>query len=268
LAVLALTPLALHEVVAGMPAAAQSWLQTRSALRRVADLLSAPDRSETGLRTVLENPGRSVLRIHDLTAGWPGEDPVITGLGFEARPGERIGVVGPSGCGKSTLASVIMGFLPPSGGTLEVPARIGYLAQDAHSFDTTVAENVRIGARQASDDQVRAALTAVGLDFDLDRMVGEFDQAVSGGEARRLALARLVVSRLVEGDHDLLIFDEPTEHLDRDNAEQVIELIMDLDPGAALLVITHDPAVMARCDRIIRLQPVDSRDHAESGSTA
>lgn len=257
LAVLALTPLALHEAIAGLPATAITWRRTRAALRRAAELINPPDPSparSVGRRVTAD--GGVPLMVSGLAVGWPGGQPVVSDLDLEVRAGERVGLVGPSGIGKSTVAATLMGFIPPLAGTIAITDRVGYLAQDAHIFDTTVAENVRIGAREADDDQVRQALTAVDLDFAPDRLVGEFGAAVSGGEARRLAISRLAVSRLVDGDHGLLVVDEPTEHLDRDTAEQVLAVIGRLERNAAVLVITHDPRVMERCDRIIDLRRV------------
>lgn len=256
LAVLALTPLAMHEVVAALPATAQALTRSRSALRRVLELLelsAAPINRDTVLnRDTGQDPDR-VLSAVDLAVGWPGGPTVVSGLDLELRRGERVALVGPSGVGKSTVASAVVGQIGHHGGSLQVAGRIGYLAQDAHVFDTTVAENVRIGARDADDQQVRAALRAVDLDLPLDRLVGEHAGAISGGEARRLALARLAVSSLVDGEQDLLILDEPTEHLDQRTADQVCELIWRIAGSAAVLVLTHDQRLIDRCDRAVPL---------------
>jgi thiol reductant ABC exporter CydC subunit len=260
LAVLALTPLALHDVVAALPATAVVWRRTRAALRRTQELIIP---AEPGQRPARMSAGPGLgLAMHKLTAGWPGAEPAVRDVDLEVRCGERVALVGPSGVGKSTLAATVMGFLPALAGSIAVADRIGYLAQDAHIFDTTVAENVRIGARGATDDQVRRALAEVDLDLSLDRPVGEFGAAVSGGEARRLALARLAVSRLVDGDHQLLVLDEPTEHLDRDTADHVLDVIGRLDRSAAVLVITHDPRVMERCDRVVSLTGAPASDES------
>ncbi|QGN34604.1 thiol reductant ABC exporter subunit CydC [Microlunatus sp. Gsoil 973] len=266
LAVLALTPLALHEVVATLPATAVVWRRTRAALQRARELIAPVDPAPLVARLSAE-PGVP-LAIRRLTAGWPGAVPVVRDLDLVVRAGERVALVGPSGIGKSTLAATVMGHLPPLAGSLAVAERVGYLAQDAHIFDTTVAENVRIGARAASDDQVRRALGEVDLDFPADRLVGEFGAALSGGEARRLALSRLAVARLVDGDHQLLVLDEPTEHLDRDTADHVLEVIGRLDRRAAVLVITHDPRVMERCDRVVSLTGTAAGTAPASGAAA
>ena len=126
--------------------------------------------------------------------------------------------------------------------------RVGYLAQDAHLFSTTVEENVRIGAKSATDAEVRAALEAAGLPVDPKRLVGELGATLSGGEARRLAASRLLV-----GDYQTVILDEPTEHLDPETAGALLDDLWTMTDGRPTLVITHDADVVARCDRVVRL---------------
>ena len=123
-------------------------------------------------------------------------------------------VVGPSGSGKSTLANVLMGFLPYTGSVRvsgvevrdadgdDLRQHVGMLTQQAHIFDTTIADNVRIGSPDATDDEVAAALEAAqlttwvaGLPAGMATTVGSFGVAISGGERQRIALARLLIAR-------------------------------------------------------------------------
>jgi ABC-type transport system involved in cytochrome bd biosynthesis fused ATPase/permease subunit len=122
------------------------------------------------------------------------------------------------------------------------------LAQDAHIFTTTIAENVKIGNRDATAAEVSTALERAGLNLPASRLVGETGAQLSGGEARRVALARLLV-----GEFQVLILDEPTEHLDTLTATALMDDIWQTTAEAAVLVITHDPTVIARCDRVVRL---------------
>ena len=245
LAVLVLTPLALHEVFSSFSQAAQTWTRAKVALARVTAILDAPPvgHGDVEARDPDETPS---LHCEDLVIGWPGHPPVASGLDLDLAPGQAVGVMGPSGIGKTTLAATIMGLIPPVGGELATTGRIGYLAQDAHIFTTTIAENVRIGNKDATDLEVREALAEAGLDVDPDREVGEMGVGLSGGEARRLALARLFV-----GDYRLLILDEPTEHLDRETADALMDDIFDGVARRPVLVVSHDESVAARCDRVL-----------------
>ncbi|HET7724533.1 MAG TPA: ATP-binding cassette domain-containing protein, partial [Propionibacteriaceae bacterium] len=115
-------------------------------------------------------------------------------------------------------------------------------------FATTVAENVRIGNKDASDAEVATALVQAGLPLDPGRVVGELGATLSGGEARRLAL-----SRLFAGSYDVLVLDEPTEHLDAPTADALLDDLWSHRERRALLVVTHDERVVARCDKVVRL---------------
>jgi ABC-type transport system involved in cytochrome bd biosynthesis fused ATPase/permease subunit len=142
-----------------------------------------------------------------------------------------------------------MDLIPARAGRVDVHGSVGYLAQDAYLFDTTVAENLRLGRRDATDAELAAVLRRVGLDLDLERLVGLHGTRLSGGEARRLALARVLL-----GDHPILILDEPTEHLDAPTAERLLDDLCRVTADAAVLIITHDPRVAARCDRLLDLR--------------
>jgi ATP-binding cassette subfamily C protein CydCD len=248
LAVAVLTPLALHEALSTLITSAQARTRARAALQRVEEVLDA-DPVGSG---DLADPGRPVahpaLAVRGLVAGWPGAPAVVSGLSFDVHAGERVALVGPSGIGKTTIAATVLGLIPAMAGTVDVAGRIGYLAQDAHIFTTSIEENVRIGNRDATTDDVTRALTRAGLGLDPERMVGEGGDALSGGEARRVALSRLLV-----GHYQVLVLDEPTEHLDAVTAAALIDDIWSSSAGDPVLVITHDPALIARCDRVVAL---------------
>ena len=247
LAVLTLVPLALHEVFNDFTKAAQTAARARVALARVREVLDAPPVG-SGDRATAERSDAPHLAVRDLAIGWPGAAPLASGIDLEVGPGESVALVGPSGVGKTTLAATVLGLIPAVAGTVEVEGRVGYLAQDAHVFSTSVAENVKIGNRDATGDDVAAALDRVRLDLSPDRLVGELGTALSGGEQRRLALARLVV-----GEYQVLVLDEPSEHLDPETADALLDDVWASASGLPLLVITHDPAVVARCDRVVHL---------------
>jgi len=243
-----LTPLALHEALSNLVQAAQVNTRAQAALARVEEILDAEPVGSGDLPSLPDPVADPGLSLHDLSVGWPGQDPVQTGLSLELARGEIVGLVGPSGIGKTTVAATVLGLIPPVSGDAEIRGRVGYLPQDAHIFTTSVAENVKIGNKFATDAEVRAALHRSGLAVDPHRLVGETGAHLSGGEARRVALARLLV-----GEFQVLILDEPTEHLDLLTATALMDDIWSNTTDAAVLVITHDPAVISRCDRVITL---------------
>ena len=155
---------------------------------------------------------------------------------------------GPSGIGKTTVAATALGLIPPLSGSVHRTGRVGYLEQDAHIFATTVGENVRVGLRDATDEQIQDALHRAGLDLDPSRSIGEDGTTLSGGERRRLALSRLLVGR-----RDLIILDESMEHLDRETADALMADVWTAFRDAAVLVITHDPEIIRVCDRFVSL---------------
>ena len=185
---------------------------------------------------------------------------LVNHASFRVDKGMCIGLVGRNGAGKTTTMRLLAGQEDRGGaaeytGTITSNGTIGYLAQDAHIFATSIAENVRIGNKDATDQQVQAALAGAGLALPADRVVAERGATHSGGEARRLALARLLAGR-----YDLLVLDEPTEHLDPETA---VALIDDIWAGLGtrpVLVLTHDPEVVARCHQVVRLRPAPDPD--------
>jgi len=250
LAVLALTPLALHEVFTDFTKAAQTLTRARAALGRVLALLRA-DPVGSGDRPAGAAGTAQRLRLEGVEIGWPEAETILRDVDLTVAPGESVALVGRSGIGKTTLAATVMGLIPSRGGTIEVPGRVGYLAQDAHIFATSLAENVRIGNKDATDEQVADAMRRAGLELDPNRVVGEEGATLSGGEAQRIALARVLAAA---EPYDLVILDEPTEHLDHDTATALLDDLFATLGDASLLVITHDTDVMTRCGRVVDLE--------------
>ncbi|HHV21628.1 MAG TPA: thiol reductant ABC exporter subunit CydC [Propionibacterium sp.] len=247
LGTLVLVPLALHEVLSTLTQAAQTHTRATAGLARVTQVLEAPPlgRGDRAAGTVAPVPS---IELTEASVGWPGSDPVLTGVDLHVGAGERVALVGPSGVGKTTIAATLMGLIPPVAGEVRVAGTIGYLAQDAHIFNTSVAENVKIGNKDATEDDLQDALRRSGLHMNPNRIVGEEGAMLSGGEARRVALARVLL-----GHHQCWILDEPTEHLDAETADGLMADIWAASAGDPVLVITHDPRVIERCDRVVDL---------------
>ncbi|HLG86402.1 MAG TPA: ATP-binding cassette domain-containing protein [Alphaproteobacteria bacterium] len=193
---------------------------------------------------------------------------ILKGISVEIQAGERVGLVGPSGSGKSSLMMLIGGLERATRGRIAVAGQelavldedglarfrrdnVGIVFQNFHLVPTmTALENVALPAEfaGAADAFERAAegLAAVGLHHRLEHYPGQ----LSGGEQQRVALARALIAR-----PRLVLADEPTGNLDGATGERVIELLFDLaqSQGSTLILITHDPALAERCDRILKL---------------
>lgn len=274
LAVVALTPLALLDVFAGLPGVAAIASQAKAALSRVADIVAEPDPAYTTEPALTAEPatlppGPHHLSIRGLAARWDPDGPdVFRGLDLELSPGGRVAVTGPSGTGKSTLAQVLVGFLRPTHGQVlldgvdvtrlraeELRRVISWCEQQPHIFDTTVAENVRLARPAATDAEVRAVLGRVrlldwveALPAGLNTAVGEHGARLSGGERQRLALARCLLA-----DTPIVVLDEPTEHLDDDTAAALTRELLAASHDRSVLLITHRRADLADVDAVLSM---------------
>ncbi|MFG2284770.1 thiol reductant ABC exporter subunit CydD [Streptomyces sp. NPDC048595] len=276
LAVVVLTPLAAFEAVTGLPLAVQYRRRTRHAAERVFEVLDAPApvHEPTAPAAALETPFPLVVR--DLTARHTGSArPALDGVGLTLAAGRRVAVVGPSGSGKTTLAQVLLRFLDPESGaytlggtdarTLDgdaVRRLVGLCAQDAHLFDSSLRENLRLARRDRSadpgdtDDQdlwdalgrARLADWVRGLPDGLDTMIGEHGARLSGGQRQRLALARALLA-----DFPVLVLDEPAEHLDLATADALTADLLAATEGRTTVLITHRLTGLDAVDEVLVL---------------
>jgi ATP-binding cassette subfamily C protein CydCD len=169
--------------------------------------------------------------------------------------------VGPSGSGKTTLAQVLLRFLDREGGTYTLNGQdaadldgdavrriVGLCAQDAHIFDSTVRENLRLARPGAPDTDLLQALAAARVGLDLDTAVGEHGARLSGGQRQRLALARALLAGF-----PVLVLDEPAEHLDLPTADALTADLLAATAGRTTVLITHRLHGLAEVDEIVVL---------------
>ncbi len=300
LSVIVLTPLAVFEATAGLPAAAVQLHRSREAARRLLALLppepSVPPRSAhvsdpqvAGVTSRSDTSGASgtdcgaLLVLDDVAAGWPDADGLprtaVEGVSLVLRPGSVVALAGPSGVGKTTLLMTAAGLIPPVSGTASAwsaeSQEVGspayrspdglsttrsdalFVAEDGHVFDTSVLENLRVARGDVTADEARTTIGAVGLGAwldalpeGLDTVVGTDAAAVSGGERRRLLIARAFLSPA-----RVLLVDEPAEHLDGDTADALVGAVADhaRETGRAVLLATHRLTPLAAADEVLLL---------------
>jgi thiol reductant ABC exporter CydD subunit len=269
LVVLLLAP----EIYAPLRRAGAEYHAAADARATLQRLLEATDGRQ---RVVPGSPGGAVAdpREHALVldavtvATADDERRPLDGLSLELAPGEATAVVGPSGAGKSTLLRVLLGLQPIAGGAvrcgeLELAAmdldawraRAAWMPQRPALLPATLADNLRIADPSASDACLWAALTTAGLDAwaaglpgGLAAQLGEGGVAVSAGERRRLALARIALR-----DPALVLVDEPTANLDAVTAALVRDALERVAAGRTAVLATHDPEVAALATRTVEL---------------
>lgn len=269
LAGIALIPLVAFELVAGLPTATQALQRVRRAAGRVFEVMDMPPPvAEPEAPVVLASPPHT-MEVRDLCARYPGSERwALAGIDLDLRLGKRVAVVGPSSAGKSTLAGVLLRFLDYEGGSVTLDGTqiadlegdacrrvVGLVAQDAHIFDSTMEENLRLARREATGEDLQSALANVRLLDWAQRLpaglateVGERGARMSGGQRQRLALARALLA-----DFPVLVLDEPGEHLDTQTADAILADVLALTRDRAVLLITHRLAGLEEMDEVLLL---------------
>ncbi|MFE3378604.1 thiol reductant ABC exporter subunit CydD [Streptomyces anulatus] len=269
LAVVVLTPLAAFEAVTGLPLAVQYRQRVARSAERVFEVLDAPVPVREPQAPAEEPASPFPLEVRGLSARYPeARHDALASLDLTLTRGRRIAVVGPSGSGKTTLAQVLLRFLDASSGTYRlggveasaldsdtVRRSVGLCAQDAHVFDSSIRENLRLARPGATDAELRDALSrarlldwVLALPEELDTPVGEHGARLSGGQRQRLALARALLA-----DFPVLVLDEPAEHLDLPTADALTADLLDATRGCATVLITHRLTGLDTVDEVLVL---------------
>ncbi|ALA67983.1 thiol reductant ABC exporter subunit CydC [Corynebacterium lactis] len=237
LTVLVLIPLAAFESVAALPAGAQTLARSRLSLITLADAPSTGAVGPSGATIPADLPlelAAPLLRVHDLETAHGNLGP----WNFELPFGEYKEITAPSGSGKTTLLKTLAGAISPLSGRVEivadsrplppVPEVVRFVAEDEHIFATTVRDNIAVGNPKATAGEIAEVTTALGLaewvsrlPDGLDTVLADGADSLSGGQRRRLILARALVSTA-----PILLLDEPTEHID-EASEAILQLLRD-----------------------------------------
>jgi len=269
LAMLALFALAAFESVAPLPLAFQQLEATLTAARRLFAIVDAEP-------AVVDPPGPSprtrdnAIEIRNLRFSYPGADrPALDGLDLDLGEGRRVAIVGATGSGKSTLLNLLLGFWRQDAGTIrlggeplsafrgeDLRARIALVSQHTHLFDASIRENLLLAAPDAPQGRLEQVCETAqihefiaALPEGYDTWVGETGVRVSGGQARRIAIARALLR-----DAPILLLDEPTEGLDAATERALMDAVRVLMRGRSTLLITHRPVALADMDEILVMQ--------------
>lgn len=267
LSVLVLTPLAAFEGAAMLAPAAVQLVHSAGAAVRIMDLLDrspAPDYEEASL----PEDAKPVIEAKDLSVAWPNGPEVARGINLHLESGQAVAIVGPSGIGKSTLLFTLAGMLPARSGSVTLSGQdifhlkreeasrfVSLTSEDAHVFEASVLENLRVANAKLDEEGARKVLEAAGLSAWVDELpkgmntiLGSGGTTVSGGERRRLLIARALAAPA-----PLILLDEPSEHLDSETADRLVkDLVAATRNGdKAVLVVTHRLTPLTDVDEVL-----------------
>jgi subfamily B ATP-binding cassette protein MsbA len=220
------------------------------------------------------------IRFDDVSFGYSGT-PVLDGLSFLAKAGQTTAIVGPSGAGKTTIFGLLTRLIDADAGRISIGDvavggvdidqlrdAIAVVGQETALFDTTIAENIRLGRLDATPDEIQAAARAASvlefaqqLPLGLDTPVGPRGSALSGGQRQRVTIARAILKAA-----PILLLDEPTSALDARSEQLVQDALTKLSAGRTTLVIAHRLSTIRDADRIVVLdrgRVIEQGNHAE-----
>jgi ATP-binding cassette subfamily B protein/subfamily B ATP-binding cassette protein MsbA len=268
-----------YEPVGQIHALNQLFVAGRSAGERVFDILDAEEEKDVDVGRRLDRITGHI--VYDNVHFAYGSVPTVNNVTLEARPGETIALVGPTGAGKSTLINLLTRFYEYDGGQIlldGVPVHelnkswlrtnIGYVTQESFLFNGTVRDNLRIGRRDANDDELWHALACANakhfveaLPDGLDTKVGERGIKLSVGEKQRVSIARALLR-----NPPILLLDEATASVDTETERQIQQALDQLMQGRTSFVIAHRLSTVRNADRIYVLEHgrvIESGNHEQ-----
>lgn len=272
-AAFALALLSLGEVflpVAGAVSEKTTYVESVKRLHQLEDSeLPTWEVEGEAIKQDLKLPINAALVVENVSYTYPnGREKIIADLDLTFAPGSKTAIIGRSGTGKSTLLQLLQGALQPTNGLVRygdapvtqwgvnIPAVMGVLNQKAYLFDTTLANNLRMGNQQASDEELVAVLQKVGLGTLIERLraglktqMREAGERFSGGERQRIALARILLQKT-----PVVILDEPTVGLDPITEQQLLATMFETLQDKTVIWVTHHLIGVEQMDKVIFLE--------------
>lgn len=270
--------LAAFEALAPVTGAFQHLGQVIASAVRITQITDCPPEVQFPQSSMMV-PAAVNVRLQEISFSYPAQpQKALNGINLSISAGEHVAVLGRTGCGKSTLLQLLTRAWDPQHGEVllnEVPlthysetvlrASISMVPQRVHLFSATLRDNLLLAAPQASDEALTEVLNRTGLeklldDSGLNAWLGEGGRQLSGGELRRLAIARALLH-----DAPLVLLDEPTEGLDAATESQILELLEEVMQEKTVLMVTHRLRGLSRFDQIIVMdngQIIEQGNHA------
>ena len=278
----ALMTLASFEAVTPLPLAAQMWIASREAAKRLFEVVDTEPAVKDHAPSEILDTRSSSIKFSNLSFSYPNQlTPALQNISFLVPAGKSIAVVGPSGAGKSTLANLLLRFWEYEVGEItldgkslkalnqdSVRKQFALVSQNSYFFNTTVRENLRLARRSASQEDIETAARAAqihefitSLSKGYDTLIGEQGLRLSGGERQRLAIARALLK-----DSPLLILDEPTANLDPQTEKHILDTLFESMQDRTSILITHRLVGLENVDEILVMdqgQIVERGTHRE-----
>jgi ATP-binding cassette, subfamily B, bacterial len=260
----------LYQPVQGLGSLSTSLFAAAAAAERIIELLDEQPTVSAPAHPVELGPVRGQVRLDHVSFTYPHTDAeVLNDVSFTAQPGQTTAIVGASGSGKTTLLKLLLRFYDPTAGKItldghdlrelqpdDLRANIAIVLQETLLLDGTIADNIRAGRPDATEDELVAAAKAAdahefitALPNGYQTRVGQRGRLLSGGQRQRIAIARAMIR-----DAPILLLDEPTTGLDADAAQRILEPLRRLITGRTTIIISHNLLAVTDADQIIYIE--------------